>query len=116
MDRRNKLRLDLELICRIAPGTILSRPLNGLTHNVSRDGMLIRWNSQEPLPLKGSPLVVEVELPEGFGFGPRLMRCNTTVVRIEGAAVGLQINNMRFVVANGNRSLADMPGATELVN
>src|ERR1700686_3721313 len=102
MDRRTKARLDLQLLCRIGSDRLLSTPLEGLTENVSRDGMLIRWAEPFPLPEIGCGLTVDVQLPANSGAAPRLMRCGATVVRIVrektgDPSVGLRIDHVRFV-------------------
>jgi hypothetical protein len=77
-----------------------------LTENISRDGMLLRWEeADERLPIAGEMLIVEVELPEQEGFERRCIRCQTTVARVHaepGATftwVGLRIHAMDFRVA-----------------
>jgi len=117
MDRRNKTRHSLQLICRAESGTVRSSmdpaaaagTPEGITENMSRDGILMRWLDVVPLPEIGSPLTVEVELPEDSEFGPRVMRCKTTVVRItrrqDGQrSVGLRIDHVRFNRARFNRA------------
>ena len=54
------------------------------------------------VPVTGSTLRVEVELPSDGVFAPRLIRCDSIVVRVIPAANGhsqiaLKVNNMRFV-------------------
>ena len=123
MDRRTKPRIDLRLICRISAGEVLSEPCDGLIENVSRGGMLMRWMESVPLPDIGSNLVVDIDLPASSGYAARLMRCQTTVVRIDERTgvqpcVGLQILDMRFVQARRKvrpRDLALMPVATTKV-
>src|SRR5438067_3251466 len=99
MDRRNKDRHNLQLVCVANAGTAYTAPFEGVTENMSRDGMLLRWLHSVPLPEIGSVLKVEVELPVSE-FGPRVMCCATTVVRITGTgasrSVGLRIDNVRF--------------------
>jgi len=123
MDRRTKDRHELQLVCHIGAAKILSAPIDGVTENMSRDGMLMRWLENVPLPAIGSALTVEVDLPEGPDFGPRVMRCNSTVVRITGKpgerrCVGLRIEKVRFTKSVKVRKydLASMPVATEKVS
>jgi len=78
------------------------------TENISRDGMLLRWeDTGGRLPGVGEMLIVEVELPEREGFERRCIRCQTTVARVHtepDAAVvwvGLRIHAMEFRVAQG---------------
>ncbi len=117
MERRSKNRHDLQLVCHIGETKVLSatpeqgsRALEAMTakgaveattENMSRDGMLMRWLDGVPLPEIGTILTVEVDLPGGEDFGPRVMRCQTTVVRITGRpgarrGVGLRIDRVRF--------------------
>jgi hypothetical protein len=76
-----------------------------LTENMSRDGMLLRWDDGARLPRVGEMLIVEVELPEQEGFERRCIRCQTTVARVSaepGATypwVGLRVHAMDFRVA-----------------
>jgi hypothetical protein len=75
------------------------------TENISRDGMLLRWDNAAFLPKAGEMLIVEVALPEQEGFERRCIRCQATVARLNaepGASftyVGLQIHAMDFRVA-----------------
>jgi c-di-GMP-binding flagellar brake protein YcgR len=102
MDRRTKSRVDLRLSCRIHGGTHLSENSGETTENISRNGLLLRWTRPTPAPPAGSALRVEVELPSDGEFAPRLIRCDSVVVRvIDGddgySHVGLRVNAMRFV-------------------
>lgn len=79
-----------------------------LTENISRDGMLLRWDDAGGrLPSAGQMVIVEVDLPEQEGFERRCIRCQTTVARVHadpGATftwVGLRIHAMDFRVAQG---------------
>ena len=78
------------------------------TENISRDGMLLRWeDSGGRLPSVGEMLIVEVELPEREGFERRCIRCQATVARVHtepdaaSTWVGLRIHAMDFRVAQG---------------
>ena len=121
MERRSKTRHDLQLICHIGTGKVLSRPLAAVTSNVSRDGLLMRWLPAVPLPKIGFRLTVEVELPNSDGFGMRFMRCQTRVVRIDrpktsDSSVALQIEQIRFVDGPATSAIPDleaMPVANE---
>ena len=104
MNRRSSTRVAVRLLCHVV------WPLGGeadgmLTENISRDGMLLRWDSGMPVPNIGEMLIIEVELPEQEGFERRCIRCQATVARVQeepGAAftwVGLHIHAMDFRVA-----------------
>ncbi len=102
MDRRTKSRVDLRLSCRVVSNGLISENSCETTENISRNGLLLRWTRPSPLPAAGSTLRVEVELPSEGVFAPRLIRCDSTVVRViegEGGSshVALKVNNMRFV-------------------
>lgn len=107
MNRRTKERIDLRLLCRIGPEKVLSSAtanqsqVVGMTQNLSRCGLLMQWMDSVDLPEAGSSLTVDIDLPADEAFGPRLMRCGTTVVRIipcdGGFTVGMKIRNIRFV-------------------
>jgi hypothetical protein len=124
MDRRNKDRHNLQLVCLAQAGTAHSAPLEGMTENMSRDGILLRWLDSVPLPEIGAALSVEVELPSSE-FGPRVMKCSTTVVRITRRSngvrsVGLRIEKVRFRSASSKKggkpvSLAEMKPVTTRV-
>jgi hypothetical protein len=94
-----------------------------LTENVSRNGMLMRWMKGTPLPNIDKKLVLDVKLPENSEVGPRVMRCETEVIRITPAgpthAVALRILSMRFVKqrrAVRANDLASMPVALDRVH
>jgi hypothetical protein len=76
------------------------------TENMSRDGMLLRWEGAgAALPRVGDLLIVEVDLPEQQGFERRCIRCQATVARVqpeEGGSfawVGLSVHAMDFKLA-----------------
>ena len=116
-------RHDMQLVCHIGPGHIVSRPVAGVVENISRGGMLMRWEELVPLPEAGSSLVVEVGLPENSEYGARAMRCSTKVVRVinragRTAKVALRIDRIRFVDQSKGRkiSIAAVPAASRRVN
>ena len=102
MDRRTKLRADVRLSCRIVEGASVSENSGDTTENISRNGLLLRWTRSAPVPETGSSMRVEVELPSEGVFAPRLLQCDSTVVRvipIDGgnSHVALKVGSMRFV-------------------
>lgn len=101
MDRRTRSRIDLNLSCRI-DGKTPSENSGETTENISRNGLLLRWTRPSPPPKVGSAMRVEVELPSDGAFAPRLIRCESTVVRVLQAKeghklIGLRVHTMRFV-------------------
>jgi hypothetical protein len=102
MDRRTKSRIDLRLSCRVENGRSPSDNSGETTENISRNGLLLRWTRPTPAPAAGSALRVEVELPSDGVFAPRLIRCESVVVRVIAGAdgyshVGLRVHAMKFV-------------------
>lgn len=127
MDRRTKSRIDLRLSCRVEGGFAASDNSGETTENISRNGLLLRWTRPTPAPATGSALRVEVELPSDGAFAPRLIRCESVVVRvIQGedgfAHVGLRVMAMRFVEGPARLRKDDLSAIgratplTELVN
>ena len=107
MNRRGSTRVAVRLACNVVwlEGGASSTML---TENISRDGMLLRWEaSGVPIPRVGDMLIVEVELPEQQGFERRCIRCQATVARLDPEPdatftwVGLRIHAMDFRVAQG---------------
>ena len=104
MDRRVDARLDVKLPCHVEFPYTRSRLLVGLTENISRSGILVRWSSSDPgvkLPRPGQLLTAEIELPANHAFGRKCLHCQVTVVRVspsgQGTArVAFQIGQMRF--------------------
>ena len=124
IERRTKSRVDLRLSCRVDGDLYTSENSGETTENISRNGLLLRWTRPTPVPATGSALRVEVELPSDGVFAPRLIRCESVVVRvIDGedgfAHVGLRVNAMRFVESRVRRRNGILNGAAtpkELVN
>jgi hypothetical protein len=107
MNRRGSTRVAVRLAC-LVNWLAGGEPSAMLTENISRDGMLLRWeDAGGRLPSVDQMLIVEVELPEQEGFERRCIRCQTTVARVHdepGAMftwVGLRIHAMEFRVAQG---------------
>jgi len=122
MDRRSKTRVDVQLTCFATADRIEAIPLRVLTENVSRTGILMRWNADSPLPEVSRSMTLDVLLPENSDFGPRVMRCRATVIRIthqtgDHASVAFEVQNMRFIQPRSRRSrdLAAMPAASSRV-
>lgn len=121
MERRNKSRLDLQLLCRVDAGTIVSQPVQTLTQNVSRNGMLIRWLDSVTLPTEGHHLTVDVELLASADGSRRRMQFQTTVIRIVRGpsgppSVGLKVEDVRFLEpATIPLDLAHLPTPTPRV-
>lgn len=105
VNRRASVRVAVRLSCRIVWPQDGGRTIM-FTENISRDGMLLRWqDASVRLPHLGDLLILEVELPEQKGFERRCIRCQTTVVRIQAEPgqnftwVALRIHAMDFRTA-----------------
>src|ERR1700679_223245 len=117
MDRRTKSRVNLRLSCRIDGSGLISDNSGETTENISRNGLLLRWTRSAPAPAAGSALRVEVELPSDGAFAPRMIRCESTVVRvIKGAdgrsQIALKVHTMRFVDDASRSGQGDLNCAT----
>ena len=96
------MRSDLRLSCRVVDGDFASEKSGETTENISRNGLLLRWTRSTPAPEAGAPMRVEVELPSEGVFAPRVLQCESTVVRVitdnDGQShVALKVGAMRFV-------------------
>ena len=121
MDRRDKSRLDLRLSCRVVTGDLVSENSGDTTENISRNGLLLRWTRQTPVPDAGSPIRVEVALPSDGLVAPRMIRCESTVVRVIPAEngqshVALKVNSMCFVDDAARTWVPPASPIQELVN
>jgi hypothetical protein len=84
MDRRRATRLDVERTCRVAATALPTGGITGVTANVSRSGMLVKFpdkNSAGPLPKVGEPARIVLDLPENANYAPRALECVASVVR-----------------------------------
>jgi len=120
MDRRTRSRVDLQLSCRIEGGKMLSENSGDTTENISRNGLLLRWTRTTPIPTIGTKLRVEVELPSDGQFAPRLIRCESTVVRViqgeDGSSqVGLRVDTMKFVEDPFRVCMSELNAATAVM-
>jgi hypothetical protein len=115
--------MDVQLTCYVGSGKVQAAPMRAITENVSRDGMLMRWMEGVPLPALDKKLTLDVQLPENSEFGPRVMRCDTQVVRITSCddnshAVALRVLGMKFIRSRrpaGGHDLASMPAVNRVV-
>jgi len=119
MNRRRSTRVAVRLGCHVVwPQG--GQPTAMMTENMSRDGMLLRWEDNgRPLPRVGDMLIVEVDLPEQQGFERRCIRCQATVARIHREAegsfawVGLAVHAMDFKLAQCAAQTHSPAGGTQ---
>lgn len=86
-DRRIEYRHEVQRPCRVTPATSPRIEVGGFTTNVSRSGMLVRF--QAPSLSSGLPKVGEfarifIDLPSNGSFTPRSLECAGRVVRVAG--------------------------------
>lgn len=123
MDRRSKSRIDVQLTCQVNAGKAAT-PIRAITENVSRNGMLMIWAGDSPLPKVARKLSLDVLLPENSEFGPRVMRCRAEVARVSEQTSGrhevaLRVLSMKFLDPRKRTpsatDLASMPVVSERV-
>ena len=87
MERRKRDRVNVRLECRIGPaGQAEQGPCN-VTENISRTGMLIRWDwATSAAPMVGDRFLAKLKLPASPMFGQRWMLFQSEVVRVSQAA------------------------------
>ncbi len=116
VNRRENPRIEIKLRCYVAsPGIRVRNAMH--TENMSRNGLLIAWQSEAgpvPTPSVGQIVTVEIELPAHHGFGPKCIHCQGAVSRIatenpQAPAVALRLNYMDFRSFQNN--LYSAPGS-----
>ena len=89
MNRRHNPRVEVRLACRVEQRG-MRLPVSMTTENMSRGGLLLRWETSAlaPLPRVGDLLTIEVELPAHHGFEQKCIHCQAAVVRVGGGEFG----------------------------
>jgi hypothetical protein len=94
--------MELALRCTLAAPK-KARILVGATQNISRTGLLIRWNTVASwLPQPGDWIAVELELPGAYDpFKQRWLRCSGRVAWVSDAGnevglVAVKVRRMEF--------------------
>jgi hypothetical protein len=114
MDQRDYPRFEVNARCHLSG----IAPFEGVTQNISRNGVLIRLGTKDAppsLPNVGDSLTVDIELPANQDFGQKYLHCFGTVVRTFNArrslpCFALSISQMEFrgsTNGNGNQTYAD---------
>jgi hypothetical protein len=86
-DRRIEFRHDVQRPCRVTPATAPQIELGGFTSNVSRSGMLVRFQAPSlspAFPKVGEFARIFIDLPSNGSFTPRSLECAGRVVRAAG--------------------------------
>ncbi len=85
LDRRQAQRHEVTRPCRVVRVAEAAGEAAGVTSNVSRTGMLVRFPEVEvtgELPKIGEQARVEIDLPPNPAFSPRVLECQARVVRV----------------------------------
>ena len=88
--------------CQIAAPAAAGATVSQQTEDVSRTGMLIRWEAGAGRPPRvGEALVAEIQLPSNPQFGERVMHFRGRVVRVSKAdgnalMIAVQASGSRF--------------------
>jgi len=105
LNRRENPRIDVRLRCYQAfGGTRSTTEFMGVTENISRNGVLLRWSGKPGRavpPHLGEALALDIELPANHDFGRKCIHCQGTVVRVsttvdEAPRVALSVSYMKF--------------------
>jgi c-di-GMP-binding flagellar brake protein YcgR len=118
MERRERARVNVKLQCRLDRKGRGDHHACEFTENISRTGILIRWENTVAPPAVGDPIVVKLKMPENPVFGPRWMHFRARVVRVTPthdhslvAVTGVPVS-FRSV----RKPLADQPVLSRYVN
>ena len=122
MDRRQEPRRAVERPCRLASESLPPDEMSGMTTNVSRSGMLVRFSDSclpGVLPQVGEQARVVIDLPPSAAYAPRSLECFAHVVRSEGSpggapALALEVHRMQ-IRDRDERGESRTPGFTDLV-
>jgi hypothetical protein len=122
IDRRQETRHAVERPCRIALESPPLDELPGVTTNLSRSGMLVRFpdfNMLGELPKIGEQARVVIDLPPSDRFAPRTLECFVRVVRAEGSAgeapaLAFEVQRMQ-IRERGEREESDARDSSRLV-
>jgi hypothetical protein len=88
MDRRQEQRHAVERPCHVSSGTFFMDAVPGVTMNVSRAGMLVKFPGScisELLPKIGARVRILIDLPTSANYAPRSLECTGRVVRAAGS-------------------------------
>jgi hypothetical protein len=105
LERRQRRRVSAELRCFRAASPRAPGQYIGLTQNLSRDGVLLRWEQEatDPkLPGVGERVALEVEWPANRSSERRYLWCRGRVVRVRRisqtgpALVAIRVDGMQF--------------------
>lgn len=85
MDRRTDYRYSLSTPCHISRPRKKKTVLVKATQNISRSGILIRWNPEDTamlVPRVGETIDIDVALPSHPVFGQKCLHMKAQIVRV----------------------------------
>jgi len=88
MERRQEQRHAVERPCHVSSGALFTDAVPGVTMNVSRAGMLVKFPGSrlsELLPKIGARVRILIDLPPSANYPPRSLECTGRVVRAAGS-------------------------------
>lgn len=123
IDRRIELRHAIERDCRITTAALPAGGINGITTNVSRSGMLVRFPglaASRLLPSVGQEACIQLDLPASMNHTPRALECSASVVRTvqresDTPALAFEIHSMKILDRSPARPTAGRKQGGELV-
>src|SRR5512138_2501125 len=104
LDRRIERRHHVERPCRVTLGPAAPEGIDGMTMNISRAGVLVRFPGvgiSSLLPKIGADARVIIDLPPSANYPPRTLECKGRVVRDltaqdSSAALAFEIQQMQI--------------------
>lgn len=104
MNRRADDRIEMKLPCEVLFPKLWLLPLEGVTANLHRNGILIGCDLSSignDLPALGETVHVRVMLPANHSFGRKTMDCEASLVRIMQTGfsrwqLAVRVHNMSF--------------------
>jgi hypothetical protein len=103
-DRRQEQRLDVQRPCKVRPAAAPAVEMTGITENVSRSGMLVKFENSvisDLLPAVGEGVRITFDLPRNANFTPRSLECTGRIVRAsdkagDRAELAVEVHTMRI--------------------
>lgn len=89
LDRRREQRHEVARPCRVKADSLTPEGIDGVTLNISRAGVLIKFPDSSVsclLPKVGASARVVIDLPPSTNYAPRSLECTGRVVRDEASS------------------------------
>jgi len=123
IDRRVELRHAIERDCRVTTAALPAGGISGITTNVSRSGMLVRFPglaASRLLPRVGQEACIQLDLPASINHTPRALECSASVVRTvhresDAPSLAFEIHHMKILDRGPARPSTGQEQGGELV-